>query len=161
MGKPKYSTKNNKKQDPKKRREEPLSTSIGELLKAKGMLLPEVEVADTKEDIKETKVDITDELRKEYKATGKIDPKKLSEGFANRSIPLDLSEKTKKDEVISKPEVREGNWKEFEKLFIENNEKPENEEVLKNAEVFHVGKEYITKDGSDTRIRTDEFISKE
>lgn len=152
MGKPKYSTKNNKKQDPKKRREEPLSTSIGDLLKAKGMLLPE---ANTKEETEE--VDITEELKKEYKATGKLDPEKLAKGLASRSIPLDLSEKPK--EEVHTDGVREGSWDEFTKLFI-NSEEPK-EETPKETSVFRIGKEYITKDGTDTKVRTDEFISKE
>lgn len=150
MGKPKYSAKNNKKQDPKKRREEPLSTSIGDLLKAKGMKLPETE--------EEVKKDITEELREEYKTTGKLDPEKLAKGFASRSIPLDLSEKSEVEETSTNG-VREGNWKEFERLFI-NKEEPK-EETPEETAVFHIGKEYITKDGTDTKVRTDEFISKE
>ena len=39
MGKSKFSA--NKKEELKKKREEPLSTSIGDLLKAKGMAIPE------------------------------------------------------------------------------------------------------------------------
>jgi hypothetical protein len=165
MGKKSYPAKNNnkKKEDNKKRRDEPLSTSIGDLLKAKGFSIPEAEKKDTPVHKKKMHKSITEELKEEYRATGKLlSPEKLSKGFAESqaSTKFDMTVKEESVEEPKKVVSREGSWDEFANAFLAEKEEPKPEPET-NPTVFHLGKEYITKEGSDAKVRTDEFISKE
>ena len=115
-----YNSKNNKKGN--KQRQEHLSTSIGDILKAKGMLLPEVET------------------------------KKSNEPAVKFDMKNDTSDN---NDVV----IRDGSWDEMKALMAVDpgvlDVKPaDTDKITINAE-------YITKEGTDKKVRTDTFVNKE
>jgi hypothetical protein len=110
-----------------KRRDEPLSTSIGDILKSKGFEMPKANLVDA-----EAKVAKTDTPNKN-----------------NVSYKLDMHDPEVSTEVVDST---------IDALFDAFTSVPEEKKESPNT--YHIGSEYITKNGSDKRVRTDTFITK-
>lgn len=167
----KYKGNNTNRRNSKPNRSENLSTTIGDLLKSKGQKIPNFppyNYNSKKRPYKNEKKKSTTEIKKEEKIAPQVEetpveePKKVTlEDIIKNGIdaskipvPIDMSEHEKVE-----PVEHEGTWEEFNKLFTETEEE-RNARENPVVEKIHIGAEYITKDGTDKRVRTDEFITK-
>ena len=141
--------KNNNK--PQHNRSENLSTSIGDILKAKGMLLPQAEKADeiVEEVTEEKPVEEPKKTIEELQKTG-IDLSKVS-------APINIYEESVVKSTGANPYVYESSVKDLVGEFLAKPEDKEKEKKEPTAK-FHIGAEYVTMDGTDKRIRTDTFV---
>ena len=162
---------NNKKRDNKANanKQEKLTASIGDLLEAKGEIIPwsipvieansnnrvckQDAIKETIQDKSETPVEI---VREEENKVTIEDLKKNGIDLSKVPVYIDMGEKEIVEEN-AEAIVSEGNWDEFAKLFTESKK-----EVKENtpADKIHIGAEYITKEGTDKQIKTDTFITK-
>lgn len=153
MSKAKYSEKN--KRDPKQKRQEPLSTSIGDLLKAKGEFIPKAKKEDAVEEPKSTGKSMEERLKDKGK--------KIKEHPVYFDMHEPEQEPVKESESEEEVEVKDGSWEEFASMMTEDptavKEYIQPKSNTKNK--FTVHAEYITKEGTDKRVRTDTFITKE
>lgn len=124
--------KNQKNNKPQHNRSEKLSTSIGDILKSKGMIIPSAEKEDNKT---EEPVDTITKLK--------------NEGIDLSKVPVSINMKE------PEPEIRDSTLTELKNAFYGNPD-----ENKKENPVIHLNADYITMDGSDKMVETSKFITK-
>ena len=151
--------------DKKPKRQEKLTTTIGDLLKSQGNNILETEKKPYKKNNKKY-----NNNNKDFKNRIKdklINPNSTNTNIRDTTLRMAVDRAVEKgilrndDTVKIEPEkpiteedleVKDGNWEEFTKAFTE--EIPEKEEVKANIKI---NADYISFDNSDKRIKTDTY----
>lgn len=150
--------------DKKPKRQEKLTTTIGDLLKSQGNNILETEKKPYKKNNKKynNNKDFKDRIKDKL-----INPNSTNTNIRDTTLRMAVDRAVEKgilrndDTVKIEPEkpiteedleVKDGNWEEFTKAFTE--EIPEKEEVKANIKI---NADYISFDNSDKRIKTDTY----
>ena len=153
-----------------KKRSEHLTTTIGDLMKLQGNDILKTEKKpykknkkykkNFKNDKKEnTTVQVNDSLKKA------IDDA-VERGVLRNddSIKFDMrtSEQIEKDTYKDGVIIKDGNMEDFAAAFLAEPEKegPKMNDNSEPSAKFVINSDYITKEGTDARVRTDEFIKR-
>lgn len=150
--------------DKKPKRQEKLTTTIGDLLKSQGNNILETEKKPYKKNNKKynNNKDFKNRIKDKL-----INPNSTNTNIRDTTLRMAVDRAVEKgilrndDTVKIEPEkpiteedleVKDGNWEEFTKAFTE--EIPEKEEVKANIKI---NADYISFDNSDKRIKTDTY----
>ena len=150
--------------DKKPKRQEKLTTTIGDLLKSQGNNILETEKKPYKKNNKKynNNKDFKNRIKDKL-----INPNSTNTNIRDTTLRMAVDRAVEKgilkndDTVKIEPEkpiteedleVKDGNWEEFTKAFTE--EIPEKEEVKPNIKI---NADYISFDNSDKRIKTDTY----
>ncbi len=150
--------------DKKPKRQEKLTTTIGDLLKSQGNNILETEKKPYKKNNKKynNNKDFKNRIKDKL-----INPNSTNINIRDTTLRMAVDRAVEKgilrndDTVKIEPEkpiteedleVKDGNWEEFTKAFTE--EIPEKEEVKANIKI---NADYISFDNSDKRIKTDTY----
>ena len=161
---------------PEKKRSEHLSTTIGDMLRKQGNDILKTEKKPYKNNNK--KYNKQKPYKKNYNKKPPVDNKAKNDEIIkkaldeavkkgilkaddNTSFDMRTPEQIEADKYKDGVVIKDGTMEEFADAFLAEAEKegPVMEEDTSKVK-FTISSEYITKEGSDTRVRTDTFITK-